>query len=107
MTTCETDSEWEAAASHSELRPLLCDDLEGWDRWEVGGRFKKEGIYVCLWLPHADVWQKPTQQCKAIIFHLKMNLYIHTHFELISPASRLQYFLYVKSSTLWCAVLGC
>ena len=26
--------------------------------WEVGGRFKKEGTYVYLWLIHGDVWQK-------------------------------------------------
>ena len=25
---------------------VLCDNLEGWDRVEVEGRFKKEGIYV-------------------------------------------------------------
>ena len=36
-------------------------------RWEVEGRFKKEGTYVYLWLIHVDVWQKPTQYCKAVI----------------------------------------
>ena len=40
---------------------------------EVGRRFKREGTYVCLWLSHADVWQKPTQYCKAIILQLKIN----------------------------------
>ena len=25
--------------------------------WEVGRRFKMEGIYVHLWLIHVDVWQ--------------------------------------------------
>ena len=39
-------------------------------QWEVGGRFKREGPYVCLWLIHADVWQKPTH-FKAIILQLK------------------------------------
>ena len=39
--------------------------------WEVGGRFKWEGTYVYLWLIHVDVWQKPTQFCKAIIRQLK------------------------------------
>ena len=29
------------------------------------------GAYVYLWLIHIDVWQKPTQLCKAIILHLK------------------------------------
>ena len=30
-----------------------------------------EGIYLYLWLIHVDVWQKPTQYCKAIILQLK------------------------------------
>ena len=50
---------------------MLCDDLEGWD--EAGGNFKREGIYVYLWLIHVDIWQKPTQYCKAIILQLKIN----------------------------------
>ena len=28
--------------------------------WEVGGRFKREGTYVDLWLICVDVWQKST-----------------------------------------------
>ena len=40
--------------------------------WEVRGRFKRERSYVCLWLTHVDVWQKPTQHCKAIILQLKI-----------------------------------
>ena len=38
---------------------------------EMGGRFKREGTYVYLWLIHVDVWQKPTQFCKAMILQLK------------------------------------
>ena len=38
---------------------------------EVAGRFKREGTYVNLWMIHVDVWQKPTQYCKAIILRLK------------------------------------
>ena len=41
--------------------------------WEVGGRFETEGISVCVWLIHIDVWQKPTEHCKAIILQLKIN----------------------------------
>ena len=26
---------------------MLCDELEGWDGG-VGGRFMKEGVYVCM-----------------------------------------------------------
>ena len=52
---------------------VLCDNLRrgGWD--EVGGRFKRQGtyIYIYIWLDGADVWQKPTQCCKAIILQLK------------------------------------
>ena len=39
----------------------------------MGGRFKREKTYVYLWLNHVDVWQKPTQYCKAIILQLKIN----------------------------------
>ena len=42
--------------------------------WEVGGGFRKEGTCVYLWLMHVDVWQKPTQYCKAITLQLKINL---------------------------------
>ena len=34
----------------------------------MGGKFTKEGTYVYLWLIHVDVWQMPTQCCKAVIF---------------------------------------
>ena len=33
---------------------------------EMGGRCKREGTYVYLWLIHVAVWQKLTQYCKAI-----------------------------------------
>ena len=38
----------------------------------MGGRFKREGTYVYLWLIHADVPQKPTQFCNTIILQLKI-----------------------------------
>ena len=41
--------------------------------WQVRGRFKREETHIYLWLIHVDVWQKPTQYCKAIILQLKMN----------------------------------
>jgi len=43
--------------------------------WEVGGRFKREGTYVYLWLIHVDIWQKP--YCKATILQLKIKLNIY------------------------------
>jgi len=39
---------------------------------EAGGRFKREGTDVYLRPIHTDVWQKPTQYCKAIILQLKI-----------------------------------
>ena len=48
----------------------LCINLEG---REVGGSFKKEGIYVYLWLIHVEVWQKTAKFCKAIILQQKIN----------------------------------
>jgi len=38
---------------------------------EMGGSFKKKGIYVYLWLIHVEVWQKTAKFCKAIILQLK------------------------------------
>ena len=40
--------------------------------WEVGGRLKREGTDVYLWLIHANVSQK-IKFCKAIILQLKNN----------------------------------
>ena len=45
---------------------MLCDNLEGWDGMG-GGRQVQEGGVIYQWPIHADVWQKPTQYCKAII----------------------------------------
>ena len=58
-------------AGHSKL--VLCDNLAGGMGWEEAGRLKREGTYVYLGLIHVDIWQKPTQYCKAIIFQLKIN----------------------------------
>ena len=38
--------EWEAAVQYRELSSVLCDDLEGWEVGEAGGRLGKEGMYV-------------------------------------------------------------
>ena len=38
---------------------------------EMGGRFKREGIYVYLWLIHVEVGQKTAKFCKASILQLK------------------------------------
>ena len=53
-------------SSYIKITLLLCDDLEGWDRGWVGGRLKREGIYVYLKLIHIAAQQKQTQHCKQI-----------------------------------------
>ena len=34
---------------------------------DMGGEFRREGIYVYPWLIHVEVWQKMTKFCKFII----------------------------------------
>ena len=51
--------------------PGLCDNLEGWDGVGGGGRLKREGTYVYLWLINVSIWQKPTQYYKAVILQVK------------------------------------
>ena len=59
---------------------------------EVGGKFKREGTYMDLWLIHVGVWQKWIQYCKAIILQLKINLrnVAHEHTALTSPKNLLE-----------------
>ena len=62
---------------HIGSNGVICDNLDGWDgEGSGGGRFKREGTYVYLWLIHVDAWKKPTQFCKAVIFQLKINTLI-------------------------------
>ena len=51
----------------------LCDYLGGWDAVRDGRDVQERRAYVYLWLIHVDVWQKPTQYCKAIVLQLKIN----------------------------------
>ena len=39
----------------------------------MGESLKRDGTYVYQWLVHVDIWQKPTQDRKAIILELKIN----------------------------------
>ena len=56
-------------AQETQTGALIQSRGVGW--WEMGGRFKREGIYVYLWLIHVEIWQKTTTFCKAIILQLK------------------------------------
>ena len=55
ITICKIDSQREFAVWLRELKQGLCINLEGWDGERMGGSFKKEGIYVYLWLIHVEV----------------------------------------------------
>ena len=48
---------------------------------EMGGRFKREGIDVYLWLIHVQVWQKTAKFCKAIILQFFFEFFFNVaHF---------------------------
>ena len=54
ITIYKIDSQREFAVWLRKLKQGLCINLEGWDG-EMGGRFKREGIYVYLWLTQVEV----------------------------------------------------
>ena len=51
-TICKTDSQREFAVWLRKLKQGLCINLEG---REMGGTFKREGMYIYLWLIHVEV----------------------------------------------------
>ena len=55
ITICKTDSQQEFAVCLRQLKQGLCINLEGGMGREVGGRFKRDRIYVYLWLIHVEV----------------------------------------------------
>ena len=55
ITICQIDSQGEFAAWLRKLKQGLSVNLEGGDGREMGGRFKREGTYVYLWLIHVEV----------------------------------------------------
>ena len=54
-TICKIDSQQEFAICLRKLKQELCINLEVGMGREMGGRFKREGIYVYLWLIHVEV----------------------------------------------------
>ena len=55
ITIRKIDSQRELTLWLRKLKQGLCFNLKGWDRRKMGGRFKREGIYVYLWLIHVEV----------------------------------------------------
>ena len=52
ITICKIDSQWEFFVWLRKLKQGLCINLEGGMGQEMGGRFKRKGIYVYLCLIH-------------------------------------------------------
>ena len=55
ITICKIESQWEFAVSLRKLKQGLYQPRGGGMERELGGRFKREGIYVYLWLIHVEV----------------------------------------------------
>ena len=55
ITICKINSQWEFAVWLRKLKQGPCINLEGWIGREMGGRFKREGIYIYLRLIHVEV----------------------------------------------------
>ena len=73
-TICKIDSQWEFAIGLRELKPGLCNKLEGYDGEGDGREVQEGGTYVFLCLVHVDICQKSTEFYKAIILQLKNKL---------------------------------
>ena len=54
IAICKIDSQWEFAVCLRKLRGFI-STLWGRMGREMGGRFKREGRYVYLWLMHVEV----------------------------------------------------
>ena len=55
ITKCKIDSQWEFVLCLRKLKQGLCINLEEWGVEGDGRRFKREGIYVYLWLIYVGV----------------------------------------------------
>ena len=55
ITICKIDSQQEFAVCLRKLKQGLCINLKVWDGEREGGRFRRVGIYVYLWLIHVEV----------------------------------------------------
>ena len=49
-------------------KPGICDNLDRSGGEGGGSGFQNGWTHVYLWPIHTDVWQKPSQYCKVIIF---------------------------------------
>ena len=72
ITMCKIVSQWEFPVWTQRAQTGALYQPKGGGMGRVmGGKFKREGTYVYLWLIHGDIWQKTTKFCRAIILQLK------------------------------------
>ena len=55
IVICKVDSQWGFAVCLRKLKQGISIKLDSWDGREIGGRLKREGIFVYLWLIHVEV----------------------------------------------------
>ena len=55
ITVCKIDSQQEFAVWLRKLKQGPYINLEGWMGREMGGKLKREGMYVYLWLINVEV----------------------------------------------------
>ena len=67
ITTWKKVSQWECAVCFRELKQGLCANLEGGMGREMGGRFKRKGTFVYLWLLRFD--RKQQNSVKQVSFN--------------------------------------
>ena len=58
MTICKIDNQQEFSVWLRKLKQGFCINLEGWGGREMGGRFKREGVYVYLPFNEKINWKK-------------------------------------------------
>ena len=55
ITICRIDSQWEFTVWLRKLKQGLCINLEDGMGRDIGGKFKRKGIYVYIGLIHVEV----------------------------------------------------
>ena len=55
ITICKVDSQWGFVVCPRKLKQGTVSTRRGAKRRELGGRFKRQGVYVSLWLIHVEI----------------------------------------------------
>ena len=68
---CKTESQWKLAVLTLVTQSRALQHPTGVGKGEEGGRFKREGTDVHLWLIHVDAQQKSSNTVKQLSFSEK------------------------------------